>query len=542
MSSRCILVAATVAMLHSVFVTHCQAQPTLVYIESLDELNDDAEYLARRIGLRDVLSVFQAVASAATGGRFTDAIDEDEPLGLYVADESDDLEDETAVVFLPLEDREEFLDLLETIGRPSRSDRDGLRVIDNIGGDIFLRFANGYVYCAMDRDALPRSISKPATLLPKDHDGTGFFVRWNSQQLSGDSNPVAELVGAVLDEPFGSRRDSRFHGLALFNLGPYARGIDLFEVRLRVDRKLDRITLKSSLTPNKDSRLAEDIGKFQTGTTPLQAYADGAAVFLHTSVPLRDHLRDAFEIFRSPSRKADQDDESDDDDDRYFSDLLDAVSTGIPKDRLDLGFVITNGTDNERRVLLGLGIDEGDRLADRLDSLYEDVSGSIPKSPDVKDGDTKTSWQPRRAFLWESPGARSGTRYFDGRDVHMFVSPDYLVIAIEESGNRSLRTTAKTLTAATEPLPPVRLEMQIDKLGQFLGGHAERRADRVFSGDTRNRDRIRAEVSRTDRTLHVDFSLDTAVIEFFTDVPWKSLSWSRADDDDADSDDASDGE
>ncbi len=193
-----------------------QAQPTqqpvaIVSLSPLDRLLQDTSYILRACNVPELGGLVNIMAN-----QYSQGIDRSKPLGVSV---TLDGQMPTAIVFMPMSDRDLFFTALAGMGIEPDSLGDGLFEIDANGQTIFAREAGGWMYVAQTEAALNNVPADPSALLGELPNKYDVAIRLNIQALPpslrdmatqqmriGFERTMAEQSGQTAEEQEAARK------------------------------------------------------------------------------------------------------------------------------------------------------------------------------------------------------------------------------------------------------------------------------------------------------------------------------------------------
>lgn len=161
---------AVVLVAASLTPTPAQAQDVILSIRSFDALLADVKHLLKLMGLEDRAQQLEGLLALAGGGQEIRGLDSKKPMGLYIPQYAKEGADTPLVVFLPVTKQEDLLEVLRGFGLEPGKPQDGIYTMDTpLGVPAHLRFANQYVFIAMEADLLKGNLPEPSKFLPAAH-------------------------------------------------------------------------------------------------------------------------------------------------------------------------------------------------------------------------------------------------------------------------------------------------------------------------------------------------------------------------------------
>ena len=144
----------------------------VVRIQSVEQLLENARYLAGLVGREEEARQMEGFLKAKTGPKGLEGVDMKRPMGMYANIGPNGL-DSTAVALVPIADEKAFLGLLDNMNVKYEKKEGGLYEVklenDQVPVPIHFRFANKHVYVSLGGEDViePKKLLAPAAVLPE---------------------------------------------------------------------------------------------------------------------------------------------------------------------------------------------------------------------------------------------------------------------------------------------------------------------------------------------------------------------------------------
>ena len=258
--------------------------PTVeVRLRSVNDLLTKAEYVGGLIGQEDaVKQVREIVKQLSADGKGIEGIDPKQPFGA-TATLTADVVNSSFTLMVPVADKDRFLNLLSTRLNlsPEKADDGSYKVAVPVISEVYLRFANDYVYVARtQKDLDPKKITAPKDFFAKDDGAVGsVIVRFDQIPAELKTFVLGQLeLGVKEQRKKNGANESPAQKAALDWVGDnIAGGIktlldDAKELQARVfiDEKTDDLSAEITLTAKSGSTLSKNIASL-AGKTSIPA-------------------------------------------------------------------------------------------------------------------------------------------------------------------------------------------------------------------------------------------------------------------------------
>jgi hypothetical protein len=258
-------------------------EPTVeVRLRSVNDLLERGEYVAGLVGQEEpVKQAREFLKQLSTEGKGIEGIDPKRPFGAYAV-LTPDVQDSPVVVMVPIADKDRLLAALkERLGiTPEKADGGALKVHVPLINELYIAFANGYVYVSPQAKALdPKQLIDAKAFFAKDDGAVASVVARIDRvpdQLKGFVSSQLELMlnqerkkGPARNAAEAKVKEILFDAIAG---GAKTLVDDAKEVSLKVfiDPKSDDLSIEASLSAKDGSTLSKNIAAM-AGKTSLPA-------------------------------------------------------------------------------------------------------------------------------------------------------------------------------------------------------------------------------------------------------------------------------
>jgi hypothetical protein len=283
------LLAAVAAVFAFGPAAHAQTKPTVeVRLRSVDDLLTKAEYVGGLAGQEDaVKQVREIVKQLSADGKGIEGIDPKRPFGAH-ATLTADVVNSSFTVMVPIADQDRFLGLLQNRAglAPEKEDDGTYKIGVPVISEVYLRFANEYVYVARTKKDLdPKTLVTPKAFFAKDDGAVGsVIVRFDQipDELKGFVIGQLEL-GVKEQRKRDGANETAAQKAALDWMADNAVGglktllddAKELQARVYIDEKTDDLSAELTLTAKSGSTLAKNIGSLAGKTSVPAAIVGG---------------------------------------------------------------------------------------------------------------------------------------------------------------------------------------------------------------------------------------------------------------------------
>jgi hypothetical protein len=265
-------------------------QPTVeVKLKSVNVLLDKGEYLAGLAGKSEVFKqVREIVKQLSADGKGLEGIDPAKPFA-FSATLTQDVINSPVLVMVPIADEERFLKLLKERAQlaPEKADDGTFKIAVPVINELYLRFANGYVYIGRTVKSLdPKAIPAPNTVFGKDDGAVGSAVLHIDRIPDGLKQFVlGQLELGIAEQKKNANLDDNpakklgfdlFTENALSGIKSFVEDSKELSVRVFIDEKTDEMSGELTLTAKSGTTLAKNLANL-SGKTSLPAALIGPA-------------------------------------------------------------------------------------------------------------------------------------------------------------------------------------------------------------------------------------------------------------------------
>lgn len=367
-----------------------QRPVAVVSIAPLDQLLQDTSYLLKVSNVPEIGGLVTIMAN-----QYTQGLDRTRPIGVSITMQG---QMPSALVFLPLSDREQFFAALAGMGIEPDDLGDGLFEIDTNGQTLFAKDSQGWLFIAQTEEALAQLPADPAQLLgslPKQYD---LAINLEVQALPAELKEMAiEQMRIGLQRGMAEQRDlsaedkAKAKELSEANIEQLERLIQETEkaiVGLQIDSTQQQVSLDFAGQFILDSKLANQVAALQNLTSAFTelAFPNAAAQFRVTSIiPEEDKAAQIMNLRNSMSQLEQQIPEQDR---AVAKDILQGLSTVIEQTIQEGTFdgaASVSLADDTFRALAGGLVADGRGLEAELKKIASAVQGK-PDAPLFKFG------------------------------------------------------------------------------------------------------------------------------------------------------------
>jgi len=264
-------------------------EPTVeVRVRSVNDLLDRAEYIGGLVGQEEpIKQARDLVKHLSAEGKGIEGIDPKRPFGAY-ATVTPDVHDSPFVVMVPVADKDRLLAAMkERLNiTPEKADGGLMKVFVPLVNEVYLAFANGYVYASPNAKALDaKSLIDPKAFFGKDDGSVASVVA----RIDRVPDQVKGLLASQLEMGLQQERkkgaaanpaEEKLKEIVFDALAGGAKTLvdDGKEVSLKlfIDAKTDELSIEAALSAKDGSTLAKNIAAL-AGKTSLPAGIVAAA-------------------------------------------------------------------------------------------------------------------------------------------------------------------------------------------------------------------------------------------------------------------------
>lgn len=451
-----------------------QRPVAVVSIAPLDQLLQDTSYLLKVSNVPEIGGLVTIMAN-----QYTQGLDRTRPIGVSIS-----MQDQmpSAIVFLPLSNREQFFGALNSMGVEPDELGSGLFEIDANGQNLFLKDSQGWLFVAQTEQALAQLPADPAQLLgslPKQYD---VAVNLDVQALPPELKEMAiKQMRIGLERGMAEQRDlsaedkARAQELSEANIQQLERMIQETEkaiVGLQIDATQQHVTLDFAGQFIAGSKLANQVAALKnlsSGFTTL-AFPDAAAQFRVTSViPEEDRAAQIMNLRNSMSQLEQQIPEEDR---AVAKDILQGLTKvmeqTIQEGTFD-GAASVSLADDTFRALAGGLVADGRALETELKKIAAAIKDK-PDAPQFKFGYGEYQGMSLHSvqFAIKSNDPSVQKAFGDTLLVNVATADKAYVISVDPSGDAALKQAIDRLaTSQAAPVSPLDGFVQIGKVLQF---------------------------------------------------------------------------
>lgn len=361
--------------------TPASAPPALVVrVKSLQDLRDDARYLAKATGHEKEAGNYDGVLSALITDKGLMGVDVKKPIGIYARIDPDTAQP-AAVLLLPIADEKTVLNQLGQFNVEAKKDNGGVYAFTPQGFTlpvpVYARFADGYAYVtAMSKAALAEDrLLSPAKLFAEAGDSAvSFLVRLDQLPEAFRQLALGEISTKLAEA------QSKKHAIKGEQSEAAARAAKRLieegsevELRVGVDRQAGEIVGQLRLSGKPDSELRvriADLGRAESMFGGLPTEDSAVRLVLRVVVPesARKHLDAAVDKMIDKAAA----DEKDADKREAIKKVLTALAPTLKSGDYDLGVSIRGpGSSGHYTLAVGVRVKDGKGIESALNDALK---------------------------------------------------------------------------------------------------------------------------------------------------------------------------
>jgi hypothetical protein len=469
-----------VAILSALFaftgVTNVQAQqgkaePTIeVRLRSVDDLINKAEYITGLAGQDEIVKQFrQIIKQLSTAGKGLQGIDTKQPIGIYVSLTSD-VVNSPITVMIPVADKDSLLKLLKDRLdiTPEKADDGTLKAAVPIINEVYLRFANDYLYVARSvKDLDPKTLPTPKAFFGKDDGSVGsLLVRFDKIPAELKTFIVGQLELGIAEQrrKNGEKEAPPEKVLLDWVADNITGGVKTLlddakdlNIRVFIDEKADDLSAELTLTAKSGSTLSKNIRSL-AGKTSLPAAIVGNKDIvgrLTAKGSLPDGVKkDLDKVVDSAIEEILK--KTPDNDKPPVERILNTIAPTLKAGELDAAFALTGpDTKGNHALVAAAGVKKGKDI----EKLLKDFAPHLGQIADFDfDVDTVGAFALHKITFKELP--EKIEKVFGTKRLWVAISDDYVVLSIEPEGS-AIRAGLKAKPVA---VPVLEVEVSFAKL------------------------------------------------------------------------------
>jgi hypothetical protein len=517
----------------------------LVRVQSVNDLLKTADYVGTLLPddaknqLKQGTDFARALIDDKTG---LAGVDVKNPIGLYVTFGEDFDGTPPVVVLIPVADRDTFLTTLEQqamLKVEAPKDKDGVYQIPmppQSPVPLYFRFANGYVYGAIDAAHLdPKVLAKPADVLggrPEHLVSATLRIdrlpeKLRTMALAGLENALAKGKDQPVpnETPAMKEFKEKFVDTLAANIKDVLESGEEAALRINVDPKAEEFALELELSGVKGKKLARDIQSIRDNKSVVGgALASGDTAFSwNLSVGLPAGLKKSWgpvadDAMAQAMKEANIPGEVMAKAEPFFNALKPTVKAG----ELDVGFAFVGPDKDDKYTLVaGLKVAEGKKLEgvikEAMKDLPPEASGFFKMDEETLPGGVKLH---RLATANEIGKDPNGVKVFGKSDGYLAFRDDLVVVAVGPGAKDAVK---KAVASKPADVGISRLQIHLARLAAMMGDDAKQlaaakaAAEKVFGPGGSKADLIKFSIDGGD-SLKVKVSAQGKAIQFLAEV------------------------
>lgn len=497
-----------------------QAQWAVASVRSIDHVLADARYLLKMAGKEDLVTQMDGFLSSYIGK----GVDSKRPLGFYVSGFGDK---PPAVLFVPVTDEKEFVELLKGFGVEVGEAEKGVRGIDLPGGEkVYLRFEKKYAFASQLPELLKGDLPDPAQNLTAAgrNNLLAFSLRLDQippeakQQLFKKMDEDLKRDMEKRDGESEGEHQARVFGMKLvagLALQLATEGKE-FAVAFNIDQAQHNLSLDVALVGKPGTALAKSIQEFGAARSVFSGLTLDAAASMFFKLPIPADLRKALNSVvdrgfqealnreQSPLKKA------------IAEKIFQTLEPTLKSESLDAALMLNGPLAGEKFAVVG-AIKVKDGL--KIEALVKDLIQQMPEAEKKKGGVrldlAKAGGASIHAFLPPEKDERA-RQIFGSQEIFLAFKDDMALMSMGTHGEAQLKQALEALESkkdATRSVP-MQAEMAFSRIVPMIPEDAEKAAKAAKEAFTGPRqDRIRASVSGGD-SLHLRLDVSAYFIKF----------------------------
>lgn len=266
-----------------------KAEPTVeLRLRSVNDLIDKAEYIAGLAGQEEAIKqARELLKQLSEDGKGIEGIDPKRPFGL-TATLTGDVVSSPLTVMIPIADQERFLKLLKDRLEitPEKADGGTLKAFVPVINEVYLRFANDYVYIGRSlKDLDPKVLPNPKAFFAKDDGSVGsLLVRFDSIPADLKTFVIGQLELGITEQrkKNGENENAAQKAIVDWLSDNTLSGVKSLlddakelQVRVFIDPKGDDLSGEITLTAKSGSTLSKNLANLGGKTSVPAAIVGG---------------------------------------------------------------------------------------------------------------------------------------------------------------------------------------------------------------------------------------------------------------------------
>ncbi|HQR08266.1 MAG TPA: hypothetical protein PLN21_15670 [Gemmatales bacterium] len=362
-----------------------QAQLMSVTVTSVDGMMDTAKYGLTMAGKKDLADQLDSLLEAFTQAKGLKGIDRKKPMGAYLKKFPTNPTTPPLVLYVPITDEKDFLDLLDTFNITPSKPENGIRSVEIpfTGQRAYLLFKGNYAYVSLDEEELKNPVDPakifarfPANALFHMHLGLGDIPKEMKEKFLAEVDKNIAKDKAKKPEESDAEYQFRLAGMnytrsALEHLVMEAQGLS-FSVLL--DKGQHLLSVDTLLTATPGSRLQLEMQALNNSKSQFAGVIDAAPASLIYHGALSDQVRKDLDTFLDKVVKAAIADEKSIMKKAIAEKIFQVIEPTLKSKTYDVAFSVRSGGDKEPLTGLGaLRVVNGKQLEELVKGLIVEM-------------------------------------------------------------------------------------------------------------------------------------------------------------------------
>lgn len=420
----------------------------LISISPLDKTMKDTSYLLKACGIPEMGGFASMMVDTYTSG-----LDRTRPIGATVTLEN---QMPSALIFLPLQDRELFFGALQNLAIEPDDLGDGLYEIYAQGQTIYAKEAGKWLFVAQTEDAFGNLPADPGTMLgtlPQKYD---IAIRINLQALPenlksmmteqmriGFENGLAEQPGQSPEEAAMAREMGE---ASIEQMEQLMNDTEQIIIGWAIDSENQKVFLDGGAQFMAGSRLAKQAEDSKNQKSDYTGFIlPGASAKFRFSSTIADsdktlaksNLRNSMKQAENQMAQADMPDEAREILEGILEGVISVTEATIDEGTFDgAGSVSVAG--NKLRLLIGGRVADGGQLA----QVFKDAAAKVPGAPVEFDYETYKGVTLHRAQIPVPSSEPAAAQVFgDAARITIGTSDKGFLVALDPDGDKAVKAT-----------------------------------------------------------------------------------------------------
>lgn len=422
----------------------------LISISPLDKTMKDTTYLLKACGIPEMGGIASMMVDTYTSG-----LDRSRPIGATVSLQG---QMPSALIFLPLEDRELFFGALLNLAIEPDDLGDGLYEIFAQGQTIYAKEAGDWLFVAQTEDAFGNLPANPAAMLGNLPEKYDVAMRINLQALPselksmmteqmriGFENGLAEQPGQTPEEAEMAREMGE---ASIEQMEQLMNDTEQIIIGWAIDSQNQKVFLDGGVQFAAGTKLAKQADDAKNQKSDYTGFIlPGASAKFRFSSSIADsdkalaknNLRNSMKQVEGQMAQADMPDEARDILEGILEGVISVTEATIDDGTFD-GAGSVSVTGNKLRVLIGGRVADGAQLA----QVFKDAAAKIPggNAPVEFDYETYKGVTLHRAVIPVPSADPAAAQVFgDAAKITIGTSAKGFLVALDPDGDKAVKAT-----------------------------------------------------------------------------------------------------